>query len=88
MKLEFRVDNNLEILHSVKNVTIEDVCRVYCAIVDKPESSLTRLAYDHHAKGRKFYITDKGVEHTFTTRKAAYIYLITTYGDLTQPFIA
>lgn len=86
MKLDFRLTDNLEILHSVKNVTIEDLCRVYCMIEDKPESGLTRLAFDHKPKGRKFYITVKGVEHTFKARKDAYIYLVKTYGDLTQPF--
>lgn len=30
MKLDFTLTDNLEILHTVKNVSIEDVCRVYC----------------------------------------------------------
>lgn len=86
MRLDFRLTDNLEILHSVKNVTIEDLCRVYWMIEEKPESGLTRLSLDHNPKGRKYYITDKGIEHTFATRKDAYIYLMKTYGDLTQSF--
>lgn len=87
MKLDFTLTDNLEILHTVKNVSIEDVCRVYCLIGDRqPENGLTRLAFDHKVKGRKIYITDKGVGHTFTTRKAAYVYLMKTYGDFSQPF--
>lgn len=85
MKLDFTITDNLERLLAVKNVTIEDVCRVYCLIEDKkPENGLTRLAFDHDQKDRKFYITDKGIQHTFTTRKDAYIYLMKTYGDFSQ----
>ncbi|HHK5793953.1 TPA: hypothetical protein ACQVJ1_001354, partial [Serratia marcescens] len=63
--LDFTLTDNLEILHRVKNVSIEDVCSIYCLIEDRqPENGLTRLAFDHKVKGRKIYITDKGIEHT------------------------
>ena len=84
MKLDMTITNNLERLKAVKNVTINDVCRVYFLIKENKQNELTRLSIDVAQKDREYTITDKGIEHTFTTRKAAYIYLMTTYGTFTQ----
>lgn len=84
MNLDMTIANNLERLKAVKNVTINDVCRVYFLIKENKQNELENFSFDGEQKGRNFYITDKGIEHTFTTRKAAYVYLMTTYGTFTQ----
>lgn len=84
MKFDLRITDNLEMLHKVKNVTIDDVFRVYCFIRENHSDTLKSFSYSSKQIGRKYYITDNGIEHTFTNKRDAYIYLVKTYGTFNE----
>jgi hypothetical protein len=84
MRLDLRLNNNLEILHSVKNITMDDLYRVFFHIRDCHPNTLTSLSYSSKPRERKFYLTDKGNEHVFTNKRDAYIYMMKAYGDFSN----
>ena len=84
MKLDLRLTDDLEILHTVKNVTVDDIFRAYCTIKANHENTLKSFSYSSKPVARKFYITDNGTEHTFTNKRDAYIYLVKTYGTFNE----
>lgn len=45
MRLDIKLTNNLEILHSVKNVTLDDLYGVYFHIKNNLPNTLTTLSY-------------------------------------------
>ena len=84
MKLNLRLNDNLEILHSVKNITMDDLYRVFFHIRDSKPNTLTSLSFSSKPRGRKFYLTDNGKEHVFTNKRDAYIYMMKAYGDFSN----
>lgn len=84
MKYDFKFTDKLEILHSVKNVTMDDLYRVFFHIRDSKPNTLTSLSFSSKPKGRKFYLTENGKEHVFTNKKDAYLYMMKAYGDFSR----
>ncbi len=84
MRLDIKLTNNLEILHSVKNVTLDDLYGVYFHIKNNLPNTLTTLSYSSKQRGRKFYLGDNGKEHVFDNKKDAYMYLMKSYGDFSK----
>lgn len=84
MRYDFKFTDKLEILHSVKNVTMDDLYRVFFNIRDNKPNTLTCLSFSSKPRGRKFYITDNGKEHVFTNKRDAYLYMMKAYGDFSR----
>lgn len=84
MKYNLTLNDKLEILHSVKNVTMDDLYRVYFHVKNNIPNTLTTLSYSSKQRGRKFYLGDNGKEHVFYNKKDAYMYLMKAYGDFSK----
>ena len=81
MKIDLTLPTKREQLHSVKNVVMDDLDRVFYYIKQKPENKLTSYAVSCKQKDRKFYITNDGIDYVFNNKRDTYIFLMETYGS-------